>query len=113
MPAGQRQGERLQRSRTADGRYYSKLGLYVRGKQKVTIIGESADVAIQGWVADGAANVTRRSVTLRLQQCGERWRVFPGGPVFARPQCAAIRVTVGAQSKRVWFGLGQDCPDKR
>ena len=101
------QGARIQ-SDHQGGRWFSKLGLYVRDDEPVRLrIPRHAKARITGWTAD---RPTRRlTVTSNPSGCPGGWHVFPGGLLFRGHRCLRLRVKAGDRLRKVPFGLRLSC----
>lgn len=112
VPVGARPGQALQQGRAADGRSFSKFGLYVFGDAPVSVE-PLGDVDVAGWAQSGATSAITHQVAFQTKPPApcekQEWRVYPGGLVYASPQCATVRVTADGQTKDIRFGLAVDC----
>lgn len=115
-PVGARPGDELQHSPAADGRQFSKFGIFVFGDARVTIE-PVGPVDILGWAQTGATSRVTDRVDFEHQPprpCSDQaWSVYPGGLVYTQPQCATVRVRADGQTREVRFGLGVGCHSER
>lgn len=87
-------------------RLFSKMGLYVRGAQPITLTVD--DPALMAWARQGLSS----QITLEQgPRCaGAGWHAYPGGLIVPTPgSCVRLSVVVGARSKTVPFGVGIRC----
>lgn len=109
LPVGDQPGDRLQTATAADGRTFSKVGLYVRGDATVrlSVSGEGREqVDLLGWPTRSAV----RESTFRESRASCSWKPYPGGFVYDVPRCAYLNVVTSRGSTRIPFGLGRRCP---
>lgn len=93
----------------ASGRevYFSKLGLWFRGSDPITIaIAEPDGTAELAWEGRSQAVVTPIG-------CGtdpNQWNGIVGGYLVDKPLCLDLRISSGERSETVQAGIGAACP---
>lgn len=108
---GWEQGDEIQRSRYG-GRWFSKLGLYVRGEDPIELrVRLGIPVRIKGWSAKRRTRLV--SIDPSNDGCdGRSWRGYPGGFLFSGRRCLMLRVGVRDVLDKAPFGLGRACPKR-
>jgi hypothetical protein len=107
---GWEQGDATRRDRWRRGRWFTKVGLLVRGDEPVVLeLPAHKPIEFIGWFGEERSKT--RTIDLTLSQpCGERdWQFDAGGFIYAGRHCAKVDVTADGRTKRIPFGLAKDC----
>jgi len=108
------QGDRLQRSRVGNNRWFSKQPIAIRGDTPTAVLRiSSASRVVWGGGESGHGSRLVVFSNPSAESCGQAdgWQTFPGGFTYRRAQCLYVQVDTGGERATVPFGLGVTCPD--
>jgi hypothetical protein len=90
---------------------FAKFGMAVRNAKGSVFF--SVPAAWRGRFAIGWGFKPRGQFdAIRFPSCTRppAWRVYAGGFYVLEPACVPLNIRVGRQSRRVWLGVGAQCP---
>jgi hypothetical protein len=90
---------------------FSKFGMVIRSAKGSVYL--SVPAAWRGRFAIGWGSKPKGQFdSIRFRSCPRppAWTVWAGGVYVLRPACVPLEIRVGTRSRRVWLGVGKQCP---